>query len=86
MRNLNEKISSDPELGPGFEIGRIQERDVTRLNRLESLSTVQDLLGKLLAGGVNHWACFAHRSIQRLGGVRFDFLFNHSSCGVFCHI
>ena len=34
--------------------GRIQERDVTRLNRLESLSTVQDLLGKLLAGGVNH--------------------------------
>ena len=34
--------------------GRVQERDTTRLATLEGLSTVQDLLGKVLAGGVNH--------------------------------
>ena len=34
--------------------GRVQERDVTRLATLEGLSTAQDLLGKVLAGGVNH--------------------------------
>ena len=34
--------------------GRIQERDTSRLTTLDSLSTVQDLLGKVLAGGVNH--------------------------------
>ena len=34
--------------------GRIQERDTKRLATLKGLSTVQDLLGKVLAGGVNH--------------------------------
>ncbi len=34
--------------------GRIQERDTKRLATLDSLSTVQDLLGKILAGGVDH--------------------------------
>ena len=34
--------------------GRVQERDTSRLATLDSLSTVQDLLGKVLAGGVNH--------------------------------
>ncbi len=34
--------------------GRVQERSTTRLTALSSLSTVQDLLGKVLAGGVNH--------------------------------
>ena len=34
--------------------GRIQERNTSRLATLGSLSTVQDLLGKVLAGGVNH--------------------------------
>ena len=34
--------------------GRVQERDTSRLAMLGSLSTVQDLLGKVLAGGVNH--------------------------------
>ncbi len=34
--------------------GRVQERDTKRLAKLEGLSTVQDLLGKVLAGGVNH--------------------------------
>ncbi|MDE0672742.1 MAG: hypothetical protein OXH72_13470 [Caldilineaceae bacterium] len=34
--------------------GRVQERDTSRLATLSSLSTVQDLLGKVLAGGVNH--------------------------------
>ena len=34
--------------------GRVQERDTTRLATLGGLSTVQDLLGKVLAGGVNH--------------------------------
>ncbi|MCY4519358.1 MAG: hypothetical protein OXC13_01105 [Caldilineaceae bacterium] len=34
--------------------GRVQERDTSRLATLGSLETVQDLLGKVLAGGVNH--------------------------------
>lgn len=34
--------------------GRVQERDTRRLAELGALSTVQDLLGKVLAGGVNH--------------------------------
>ena len=34
--------------------GRVQERDTARLATLGRLSTVQDLLGKVLAGGVNH--------------------------------
>lgn len=34
--------------------GRVQERDTRRLATLGKLSTVQDLLGKVLAGGVNH--------------------------------
>ena len=34
--------------------GRVQERNITRLARLGNLSNVQDLLGKVLAGGVNH--------------------------------
>ena len=34
--------------------GRVQERDTMRLTALGGLSTVQDLLGKVLAGGVNH--------------------------------
>ena len=34
--------------------GRVQERNTSRLATLGSLSTVQDLLGKVLAGGVNH--------------------------------
>ena len=34
--------------------GRVQDRDTTRLATLGGLSTVQDLLGKVLAGGVNH--------------------------------
>ena len=34
--------------------GRVQERDTARLATLGDLSTVQDLLGKVLAGGVNH--------------------------------
>ena len=34
--------------------GRVQERDTTRLATLGGLATVQDLLGKVLAGGVNH--------------------------------
>ena len=34
--------------------GRVQERDTTRLASLGDLSTVQDLLGKVLAHGVNH--------------------------------
>ena len=34
--------------------GRVQERDTARLATLGGLSTVHDLLGKVLAGGVNH--------------------------------
>ena len=34
--------------------GRVQQRDTKRLATLGGLSTVQDLLGKVLAGGVNH--------------------------------
>ena len=34
--------------------GRVQERDTKRLASLENVSTVQDLLGKVLAHGVNH--------------------------------
>ena len=34
--------------------GRVQERDTRRLATLDGLLTVQDLLGKVLAGGVNH--------------------------------
>ncbi len=34
--------------------GRVQERDTRRLATLGGLSTVQDLLGKVLAGGVFH--------------------------------
>ncbi len=34
--------------------GRVQERSTTRLAALSGLATVQDLLGKVLAGGVNH--------------------------------
>ena len=33
--------------------GHVQERDISRLSTLGALSTVQDLLGKVLAGGVN---------------------------------
>ena len=33
---------------------RVQERDTVRVAALETVSTVQDLLGKVLAGGVNH--------------------------------
>ena len=33
---------------------RVQERDTKRLATIRGLPTVQDLLGKLLAGGVNH--------------------------------
>ena len=42
--------------------GRAQERDTTRLATLRGLSTVQDLLGKVLAGGVNH---LSRRGIDR---------------------
>jgi len=34
--------------------GHVQGWDITRLAALEGLTTVQDLLGKVLAGGVNH--------------------------------
>ena len=34
--------------------GRVQERDTRRLAKLGGLSTIQDLLGKVLAGGVSH--------------------------------
>ncbi len=34
--------------------GHVQERDTARLEALANLSTVYDLLGKVLAGGVNH--------------------------------
>ncbi|MCY3659657.1 MAG: hypothetical protein OXG36_11655 [Caldilineaceae bacterium] len=34
--------------------GRVQERNTSRLATLGSLTTGQDLLGKVLAGGVNH--------------------------------
>ena len=34
--------------------GRVQEQDVARVNTIGRLSTVQELLGKVLAGGVNH--------------------------------
>ena len=34
--------------------GRVQEQDTRRLAALRGLSTVQDLLGKVLAGGVSH--------------------------------
>lgn len=34
--------------------GHVQERDTARLEALADLSTVYDLLGKVLAGGVNH--------------------------------
>ena len=34
--------------------GHVQERDTARLEALAALSTVYDLLGKVLAGGVNH--------------------------------
>ena len=34
--------------------GHVQERDTARLETLANLSTVHDLLGKVLAGGVNH--------------------------------
>ena len=34
--------------------GRVQERDTRRLATIGGLSTVQDLLGKVLAGGVSH--------------------------------
>ena len=34
--------------------GRVQEQETRRLATLRNLSTVQDLLGKVLAGGVNH--------------------------------
>ena len=42
--------------------GRVQERDTRRLAELGALSTVQDLLGKVLAGGVNH---LVRRGIDR---------------------
>lgn len=42
--------------------GRVQERDTRRLATLGELSTVQDLLGKVLAGGVNH---LVRRGIDR---------------------
>ena len=53
----------------------VQERDTKRLARLAGLSTVRDLLGKVLASGVNH---LARRGIDRgyveqredLAGVR----------------
>ena len=34
--------------------GHVQERDTARLETLADLSTVHDLLGKVLSGGVNH--------------------------------
>ena len=34
--------------------GRVQERDTRRLAKLGGLETIQDLLGKVLAGGVSH--------------------------------
>ncbi len=34
--------------------GRVQETNTTRLTTLSGLSTIQDLLGRVLAGGVNH--------------------------------
>ena len=34
--------------------GRVQEKDLARVDTLGRLSTVQELLGKVLAGGVNH--------------------------------
>lgn len=34
--------------------GHVQERDTARLQTLADLSTVHDLLGKVLSGGVNH--------------------------------
>lgn len=34
--------------------GHVQERDTARLETLADLSTIHDLLGKVLAGGVNH--------------------------------
>ena len=54
--------TADLEGHPDFNVyyllcyawGRVQERDTSRLATLGSLSTGQDLLGKVLAGGVNH--------------------------------
>lgn len=42
--------------------GHVQERDTKRLANLAGLSTVQDLLGKVLAAGVNH---LVRRGIDR---------------------
>ena len=42
--------------------GRAQDRDVARLAALSHLSAVEDLLGKVLAGGVNH---LVRRGIDR---------------------
>ena len=42
--------------------GRVQERDTRRLDTLAGVSTPQDLLGKVLAGGVNH---LVRRGIDR---------------------
>ena len=42
--------------------GRAQDRDVARLSALSHLSAPQDLLGKVLAGGVNH---LVRRGIDR---------------------
>lgn len=55
--------------------GRVQERDTRRLTTLSGLSTVQDLLGKVLAGGVNHvFRCGIDRGyVERredLAGIR----------------
>ena len=55
--------------------GRVQERDTRRLATLGTLSTVQDLLGKVLAGGINHlFRCGIDRGYvarrEDLAGIR----------------
>ncbi len=37
-----------------YALGRVQEEEVARLQALRECRSVQDLMGKLLAGGVNH--------------------------------
>ncbi len=45
-----------------YALGRVQEQDMARLHALGECQSVQDLLGKLLAGGVNH---LVRRGIDR---------------------
>ena len=54
---------------------QVQERDTKRLASLADLSTVHDLLGKILAAGVNHLVCrgIDRGSVERredLAGIR----------------